>query len=293
MNQSCMGWLNGTPGTSGPASRFTGASGGASKEARISLAVPISEADALASGKTITEDRAEFDPKTGRFAARRVKALGAIVLSEAPLPKPYATVAARAMLEAVREQGFAAIGAGEFVEETLSRIALLEQAGLIEAQGQSMDSLLASADNWLLPCLKKAGAQVPADYKVREALIASFDWQVQEALRTAVPLSLELPSGQTARVDYLDPRAPLVSARAQAFWGCAEHLRIANGRVPVTVEMLSPGMKPVATTQDLPAFWQGGYKDMAKDMRGRYPKHDWPDDPASARAHEGRTKKRL
>jgi ATP-dependent helicase HrpB len=267
--------------------------GGTSKEARISLAVPISEADALASGKIITEDRAEFDPKTGRFTARRVKALGAIVLSEAPLPKPSADVAAKAMLEAVREQGFGAIGAGEVVEETLSRIALLERAGLIETQGQSMDGLLASADDWLLPCLKKAGAQVPADHKVREALIASLDWQVQEALRTAAPLSLELPSGQTARVDYLDPRAPLVSARAQAFWGCAEHLRIANGRVPVTVEMLSPGMKPVATTQDLPAFWQGGYKDMAKDMRGRYPKHDWPEDPASARAHEGRTKKRL
>lgn len=144
-----------------------------------------------------------------------------------------------------------------------------------------------------MPCLKKAGAQVPADHKVREVLVASLDWQVQEALRTGAPLSLELPSGQSARVDYLDPRAPLVSARAQAFWGCAEHLHIGGGRVPVTVEMLSPGMKPVATTQDLPAFWQGGYKDMAKDMRGRYPKHDWPDDPASARAHEGRTKKRL
>jgi ATP-dependent helicase HrpB len=157
----------------------------------------------------------------------------------------------------------------------------------------SEESLLASAPDWLLPCLKKAGAQVPADHKVREALVASMDWPVQEALRTGAPLSLELPSGQTARVDYLDPRAPLVSARAQAFWGCTEHLKIAGGRVPVTVEMLSPGMKPVATTQDLPAFWKGGYKDMAKDMRGRYPKHDWPDDPAGARAHEGRTKKRL
>jgi len=128
---------------------------------------------------------------------------------------------------------------------------------------------------------------------VREALIASLDWPVHEALRKEAPLSLELPSGQSARVDYLDPRAPLVTARAQAFWGCAEHLKIASGRVPVTVEMLSPGMKPVATTQDLPAFWKGGYKDMVKDMRGRYPKHDWPDDPASARPHVGKTKKRL
>ncbi|MEZ5985965.1 MAG: ATP-dependent helicase HrpB [Hyphomonas sp.] len=267
--------------------------GGASKEARISLAVPISEADALASGKVVSEDRAEFDPKTGRFTARRVKALGAIVLSEAPLPKPSAEVAAKAMLAAVEAEGFDAIGAGEVVEETLSRLGLLERAGLIEAQGLSGESLLASAPDWLLPSLKKAGAQVPADHKVREALVGSLDWPVQEALRTGAPLSLELPSGQTARVDYLDPRAPLVSARAQAFWGCTEHLKIAGGRVPVTVEMLSPGMKPVATTQNLPAFWQGGYKDMAKDMRGRYPKHDWPEDPAGAQAHEGRTKKRL
>ena len=267
--------------------------GGASKEARISLAVPISEADALASGRVVTEDRAVFESKSGRFTARRVKALGAIVLSETPLPKPSAGAAAQAMLDAVAEEGFAALSAGDVVEETLSRIALLEKAGLVEAQGLSLDGVQATVGEWLLPLLKKVGAQVPADHKVREAMIASLDWPVQEALRKEAPLSLELPSGQSARVDYLDPRAPLVSARAQAFWGCAEHLKIAKGRVPVTVEMLSPGMKPVATTQDLPAFWKGGYKDMAKDMRGRYPKHDWPDDPANARPHVGKTKKRL
>ena len=267
--------------------------GGASKEARISLAVPIAEADALASGRVVSEDRAEFDPKTARFTARRVKALGAIVLSEAPLPKPSAEVAARAMLDAVEVSGFGAIGVAETVEETLSRIAMLEKAGLVEPQGLSVDGLVARAPDWLFPLLKKQGAQVPADHHVRDALIASLDWPVQEALRREAPLTLELPSGQSARVDYLDPRAPLVSARAQAFWGCAEHPAIAAGRVPVTVEMLSPGMKPVATTQNLPAFWTGGYRDMAKDMRGRYPKHDWPDDPANAAAHVGKTKKRL
>ncbi|MCB9962042.1 MAG: ATP-dependent helicase HrpB [Hyphomonas sp.] len=267
--------------------------GGAAKEARISLAVPIAEADALAAGGVVSEDRAGFDAKTGRFTARRVKALGAIVLSEAPLLKPSAGVAARAMLEAVREEGFAAIGAADVIEETLCRLRLLEEAGLVGAQALTAEQLVLTADDWLLPLLKRGGAQVPADHKVREALIASFDWPVQEALRKEAPLSLELPSGQSARVDYLDPRAPLVSARAQAFWGCAEHPSIAAGRVPVTVEMLSPGMKPVATTRDLPAFWTGGYRDMAKDMRGRYPKHDWPDDPANAAAHVGKTKKRL
>ena len=267
--------------------------GGAAKEARISLAAPISEADALEIGGVVSEDRASFDPKTGKFKARRVKALGAIVLSESPLPKPSAAVAARAMLDAIREGGFAAIGADDVVRETLARITMLESADCIAPVALDAEALIASAGDWLLPLLNRKGAQVPAGHEVREALIASLDWPVQEALRKDAPLSLSLPSGQTAQVDYLDDRAPLVSARAQAFFGLSLHPKLAAERVPVTVEMLSPGMKPVATTQDLGRFWGAGYLDMAKDMRGRYPKHDWPADPANAKAHEGRTKKRL
>ncbi|MFN7180266.1 ATP-dependent helicase HrpB [Hyphomonas sp.] len=267
--------------------------GGAAREPRITLALPLTEAEALASQKVLTEDRATFDPKTGKFAARRVKALGAIILSEAPLPKPSADAAAAAMFAALEAGGFAAIGAEEVIEETLSRLRILEQAGLIEAPVREAAELVSSAADWLLPLLRRKGAAVPAPHEVRDALVQSFDWPMQEALRHHAPLTLDLPSGQTARVDWLDPRAPLVSARAQAFFGLTAHPAIAAGRVPVTVEMLSPGMKPVATTQDLARFWGAGYKDMAKDMRGRYPKHDWPEDPANARAHEGRTKKRL
>lgn len=267
--------------------------GGASREPRISLALPITEAEALASQNMVTEDRAAFDPKTGKFTARRVKALGAIVLSESPLPKPSAQAAADAMLAAVKTIGFDALGAADAVEETLARLRVLEAAGLIEAPVRDAAPLIESAADWLLPMLRRKGASVPSPLEVRDALIQSFDWPVQEALRQHAPLHLDLPSGQTARVDWLDPRAPLVSARAQAFYGLTEHPKIAAGRVPVTVELLSPGMKPAATTQDLARFWGAGYKDMAKDMRGRYPKHDWPDDPANARAHEGRTKKRL
>jgi ATP-dependent helicase HrpB len=241
----------------------------------------------------VTEDRATFDPKTGRFTARRVKALGAIVLSEAPLPKPSADAAARAMLEAVQAGGFEALGAAEIVEETLHRLRVLETASLLEAPVRDTGALVESARDWLHPLLRRKGASVPAPHELRDALVQSFDWKVQDALRQQAPLTLDLPSGQEVRVDWLDPRSPLVSARAQAFYGLTEHPKMAAGRVPVTVELLSPGMKPVATTQDLARFWGAGYKDMAKDMRGRYPKHDWPEDPANARAHEGRTKKRL
>ena len=179
-----------------------------------------------------------------------MKALGAIILSESPLPKPSPTVAARAMLEAIAEEGFEAIGAGDVVRETLARIAMLETAGCLDETGWNTVKLVETASDWLFPLLKRKGAQVPAPHAVREALIASLD-------------------------------------RLSA------HPTLASGRVPVTVEMLSPGRKPVATTQDLGRFWGAGYLDMAKDMRGRYPKHDWPSDPANAKAHEGRTKKRL
>ncbi|MEQ9504979.1 MAG: ATP-dependent helicase C-terminal domain-containing protein [Hyphomonas sp.] len=267
--------------------------GGAAREPRITLALPLAETEVLASQRVVTEDRATFDARTGKFSARRVKALGAIILSEAPLPKPSADAAANAMLDAVLTGGFAALGAGDVVEETLSRLRILESASLIEAPVREAASLVETADDWLLPLLRRKGASVPAPHEIRDALTQSFDWPVQEALRQHAPLTLDLPSGQTARVNWLDPRAPLVSARAQAFYGLAEHPKIASGRVAVTVELLSPGMKPAATTQDLVRFWGAGYKDMAKDMRGRYPKHDWPDDPANAGAHEGRTKKRL
>lgn len=267
--------------------------GGAAREPRITLALPLTETEALASQPITSEDRAAFDPKTGRFTARRVKALGAIILSEAPLPKPSADAAAKAMLDAVQAGGFATLGAADAIEESLSRLRILADAALVQPLGLTSEALVATAAGWLLPLLRRKGASVPMPNEVRDALVQSFDWPAQEALRQHAPLTLDLPSGQVARVDWLDPRAPLVSARAQAFYGLSEHPKIAAGRVPVTVELLSPGMKPAATTQDLVRFWGAGYKDMAKDMRGRYPKHDWPDDPANARAHEGRTKKRL
>ncbi|MEZ5945502.1 ATP-dependent helicase HrpB [Hyphomonas sp.] len=267
--------------------------GGAAKDARITLALPIAEAVAMAHGHPETEEIAAFDAKSGKVSARRIRKLGAIILSDTPLPKPPAALCAEAIVAAVKTDGFAAIGAEDVIRETLMRLALVEGAGLVAPGQPTSETLQRKAGEWLAPLIERKGGVVPPDHAVREALVQSFDWPVQDALRKEAPLTLELPSGQSARVDYLDPRAPLVSARAQAFWGCAEHPRLGGGRVAVTIEMLSPGMKPVAATRDLPAFWSGGYKDMAKDMRGRYPKHDWPDDPANAAAHVGKTKKRL
>ncbi|MEO0466505.1 MAG: ATP-dependent helicase C-terminal domain-containing protein, partial [Pseudomonadota bacterium] len=105
--------------------------------------------------------------------------------------------------------------------------------------------------------------------------------------------SITLPSGRSAPLDWLDEKAPLATARVQEVYGTTDHPGIGRSRTPVTLSLTSPAGRPVAITQDLSGFWSGGYRDMAKDMRARYPKHDWPDTPATAKPHEGRTKARL
>lgn len=268
------------------------AMGGGAREARITLAMPISEAEALAAGHVSVEETATFSSADQRIQARRVKRLGAIVLSETALPKPERTAAARAILAAVLEEGFEAIGAGDVIAETGARLGLLASAGVIDhAPGDG--TWLETAEDWLLPLLVRAAPGIPRPHAVREALCQQLDWPLQQALRDGAPLFFELPTGQRAEIDYLDDRAPVIAARAQAFFGTRRHPVIAEGRIPLTVDLLSPARRMVASTQDLPAFWGAGYSDMAKDMRSQYPKHDWPDDPAAARPHEGLTKKRL
>ncbi|MEO1324192.1 MAG: ATP-dependent helicase C-terminal domain-containing protein, partial [Pseudomonadota bacterium] len=155
------------------------------------------------------------------------------------------------------------------------------------------EDLQARVADWLGHHLQTSTFALPTPNQVRDALKAQLDWPLPRDLDQHAPLSISLPSGRKASVDWLDERAPLVECKAQELYGATRHHSLAEGRLPLTLQILSPGGKPVATTQDLPGFWEGGYRDMAKDMRGRYPKHDWPEDPASAKPHAGMTKARL
>lgn len=266
--------------------------GGGAKEARISLALSISEDTALTHGHIERTDIATFDKVEKRVTARRVKRMGAIILSEAPLPKPSKQVAAAAIQDVVETDGFEVIGAQSVVQETANRLTLLAGANVLD-DVPNADDWRGNLDVWLMPLLLKSAPHLPSEAAVREALIQHLEWPMQEALRKDAPLSYKLETGQTVRVDYLSPRAPLIMARAQVFYGAQRHPSLAGGRVPLTIELLSPAQRAVAATQDLQAFWAGGYADMAKDMRSQYPKHDWPEDPANAAPHEGLTKRRL
>jgi ATP-dependent helicase HrpB len=266
---------------------------GSAKSARITLAAAINEAAATRYGALETRDEAEFDPAKGTFKARRVSALGAIILSEQPLPKPSNEAAQAAFLKHLREEGFAPAGLDPPVDEFLARLRAVNDAYGDAWPIWSQDTLQEDVAEWLGPVLSKNSFTMPKPAMITDALKARLDWPLPQELDTKAPRRIKLPSGREAPIDWLSDRAPLIECKAQELYGLTRHLSVADGRCPITVQILSPGGKPVATTQDLPGFWSGGYHDMAKDMRGRYPKHDWPEDPANAKPHAGMTKARL
>lgn len=266
---------------------------GSAKAARITLAAMLDEATALACGQKVSRDEAEFDPAKGTFKARRVSAIGAIILSAQPLPKPSAEAAWAAFEKHLQTAGFAPTGLDQPVREMIARLKALYDAYGDAWPIWTLESLQEEVSDWLGPVLGHGAFTLPKPAMIADALKARLDWPLAKELDQKAPRRLKLPSGREAQIDWLNDRAPLVECKAQELFGSVAHPSIADGRVPVTLQILSPGGKPVATTQDLPGFWSGGYRDMAKDMRGRYPKHDWPDDPATAKPHIGMTKARL
>ncbi|WP_084399258.1 ATP-dependent helicase HrpB [Henriciella aquimarina] len=266
---------------------------GAAGRARITLAAPISEADVLNLHPPETAEWASFDPASKGFKGRRVKAIGKIVLSETPLPQPSGEAARTAFLDYVQDNGFEAVGLGAPVAVFLARLRLLNMAYGEDWPALDEAGLARTAADWLAPLLGQKGFQMPSDGAVLNALKQSLGWPKAQEIDDLAPSTMALPSGRQAPVDYLDDNAPLVEAKAQELYGLTRQPAIAGGRVPVTLQLLSPAGRPIAVTKDISGFWTGGYRDMAKDMRARYPKHDWPDDPASASPHAGMTKKRL
>lgn len=266
---------------------------GSAKAARITLAATVEEAVAIKYGALETRDEADFDPIKGTFKARRVSALGAIILSEQPLPKPSNAAARAAFLKHLREEGFAPTGLDQPVNEFLARLSMVNDAYGEPWPTWSLDELQEDVASWLGSILSGSSFTIPKPTMITDALKARLDWPLSQELDTKAPRRIKLPSGREAPIDWLSDRAPLIECKAQELYGLTRHLSVADERCPITVQILSPGGKPVATTQDLPGFWSGGYRDMAKDMRGRYPKHDWPDDPANAKPHAGMTKARL
>ena len=254
--------------------------------ARILSAAALDEADVVALFGDRIEIRHDgaFDPATGSVTPTRSRRLGAIRLASGPDPKPDPAAIEAALVEGVREHGIALL---PWVDDATALRARAAFARAFDSAIPALDdeALIDRMDEWLPPLVagKRSLAQIgPAT--LRSALDALLGWEAVASMNRLAPAEFGSPAGSRHMIDYAAPGGPTVEVRAQALFGLAEHPRVAGGRVPLTLAITSPAHRPIQTTKDLPAFWAGSWQDVAKEMRGRYPKHPWPDDPGSAAA---------
>jgi len=229
-----------------------------------------------------TRHDGDFDPATGAVTPRRSRRLGAIRLSTGPDPKPDPQGISEALLDGVREHGLGLLAWDERGRQLRHRAAFAHRFDFA-IPALDDDELLARADEWLAPLLsgKRRLANV-APQALASALEGLIGYEPMRRLNRLAPTEFASPAGTTHPIDYSAAAGPTVEVRAQALFGLSQHPAIANGAAPLVLAITSPAGRPIQTTKDLPGFWAGSWRDVAKDMRGRYPKHPWPDDPASA-----------
>jgi ATP-dependent helicase HrpB len=257
---------------------------GSAAGARILSAAAIDEAqvEALFGERIESGAQLGFDPATGTVRARRGRRLGAIILSEGQDMKASADEVAAALVEGVRGHGLDLLPWSDSARSLRRRAAFAREhdPGLPDL---SDETLLASLDEWLPPLVSGKRSLRDIDPGGLSGMLdARLGWEGRKAVDRLAPHALETPAGSSHAIDYEAEAGPTVTVRVQALYGLAEHPAIANGRVPLVLSLTSPAGRPIQTTRDLPGFWKGSWAAVAKEMRGRYPKHPWPDDPAAA-----------
>ena len=252
--------------------------------ARILSAAAIDEAAVLQLFADRIEVRhdGEFDAATGAVMPTRSRRLGAIRLASGPDPSPDQAAIEQALLEAVREHGLHILPWDERALHLRHRTAF---AGRFDDSIPALDEEMLSdrIEEWLSPLLigKRRLGDMP-EYALSGALEQLLGYDGMRALDRLAPPQFTSPAGSQHPIDYSSEAGPTAEVRAQALFGMGSHPTVAGGRVPLILAITSPAGRPIQTTKDLPGFWQGSWRDVARDMRGRYPKHPWPDDPASA-----------
>jgi ATP-dependent helicase HrpB len=262
---------------------------GTAAAGRILLAARISQeeiesqfADHIESTDDITFDRGAM-----ALRARRRKTLHAITLSEAPLALSPSAETARIFAEGLIAAGLDKLPWSKSAKQWRDRVMFLRKAQG-EVQGESWpdlsdDGLIASAVDWLVPALyNKASLKDFSAGDLSEALLTLLPWELRARLEREAPTHFEAPTGTMLAIDYEAEQGPTIAVRLQELFGLNTHPSIAKGKIPLVLELLSPAQRPVQVTRDLPGFWRGSYAAVRSDLRGRYPRHPWPEDPATA-----------
>jgi ATP-dependent helicase HrpB len=215
--------------------------------------------------------------------ARRKKTLHAITLSEAPLALSLSTETAGILADGLVAVGLDRLPWSKAAKQWRDRVMFLRKAEGESWPDLSDDGLVARRADWLVPVLyDKLSLRDVSAADLSEALSTLLPWELRARLEREAPTHFEAPTGTQLAIDYEAEQGPTIAVRLQELFGLNTHPSIARGAVPLVLELLSPAHRPVQVTRDLPGFWRGSYAAVRSDLRGRYPRHPWPEDPASA-----------
>lgn len=258
------------------------------KDALIQRGAPVDESFLRAEfpDRFVTGDAVRWDAGRRALSAQRETRFDRIVLEARSAGSVDPALAAQALTDAVRELGLEALPWSESLGQWRERVRCLRdwmpELGLPDL---SDEALLADLDRWLRPAFAgKRRLDALDESELAEALKSPLDWSLRQRVDALAPTRITVPSGMERRIEYAHGQPPVLAVKLQELFGLAETPRIADGRVPLTLHLLSPGGRPLQVTQDLRGFWERTYPEVKKEMKGRYPKHPWPDDPWTAQA---------
>ena len=276
---------------------------GTAGQGRIVLAAALdaNEIEARFSDRIESREEIVFDAASGSLRARRLRRLGAIVLAEQPMPVAPSEETARVLADAVARLGVDRLPWTKSLQQWRDRVGFLRRVDLAATRERQVAgstsanddgnewpdlsdaALAASAANWLVPALagKTALSSLQSD-ALADALHGLLPWRLSRRLDAEAPTHFSAPSGSVVPIDYAAEEGPKLAIRVQELFGLDRHPTIAAGRIALVVELLSPAQRPVQVTRDLPGFWRGSYGAVKAEMKGRYPRHPWPDDPLTA-----------
>jgi ATP-dependent helicase HrpB len=262
---------------------------GTAASGRILLAAPITLADIELrfADRIEIADEISFDRAAMTLRARRRRTLHAITLSEAPLALSPSAETARVLADGLVAVGLDKLPWSKPLQQWRDRVMFLRKAEREVSQSPwpdlSDDALAAQREAWLMPALHdKTSLKELSGGDLSDALMTLLPWELRARLEREAPTHFEAPTGTMLAIDYEAEQGPTIAVRLQELFGLNTHPSIAKGAVPLVLELLSPAHRPVQVTRDLPGFWRGSYAAVRSDLRGRYPRHPWPEDPASA-----------
>jgi ATP-dependent helicase HrpB len=258
---------------------------GGAAQGRIVLAAKITAAEIEAhfAARIDVREEVTFDAASASLRARRLRRLGALSLAEQPLPLAPDADTARVLAEGIAKLGIGRLPWTKSLRQWRDRVTFLRRAEGDEWPDLSDQALAAHVADWLAPALldKTALADMSAS-DLETALQALLPWNLRGRLDAEAPTHFEAPTGTRVPIDYEAEEGPKIAIRVQELFGLNRHPAIADGKVALIVELLSPAHRPVQVTRDLPGFWRGSYAAVRAEMKGRYPKHPWPEDPLAA-----------